>query len=49
MDPDVITDLYSELGQTALTQFLVHINEDIRQKLFNECSFERFSFYARSE
>jgi len=48
MDPGVITDLYNELGPTALTQFLVNINEYIREKLFNECPFERFSFYARS-
>jgi len=49
MDSGVITDLYNELGPNALTQFLASINEYIRQKLFNECPFERFSFYARSE
>jgi len=49
MDSGVITDLYKELGPNALKKFLANINEYIRQKLFNECPFERFSFYARSE
>jgi len=41
MDPGVIMDFYNELGPNALTQFLVNINEHIRQKLFNECPFGR--------
>jgi hypothetical protein len=49
MDPGVITDLCNELGPNALTQFLVNLSEYISQKLFNECPFERLSFYARLE
>jgi len=33
MDPGVITDLYNELGLTALTQFLLNINEYIKAEI----------------